>query len=137
MTIAEAQQALKDATNMVATLSELFNQPTPIKEQSEKVLIGKHVIVRARDASPFFGVLEDYEGRVVTLSNARRIYRYWSGGDEITLSGVALHGMDEKRTEPKMTSAVKTVVIQDACEILECSDVAAKKLEAYRVATQD
>ena len=91
-------------------------------------MIGKFVIVRCCDAGVHAGVLEMHEGRECVLSEARRLW-YWKPADGAAfLSGVAVHGLhpDSKLGEPIR------VHLTENCEIIECSDVAAKSIREAR-----
>ena len=81
-----------------------------------------HVIVRAKDAGVHYGRLVSYEGRVVVLEKAHRLWQ-WKALGGVALSGVALVGIEAK--ESKVDAQVARIIIQDACEILHCTDDAA------------
>ena len=98
-----------------------------------KKLIGQRVIVRARDAGVHYGTLVDYEGRTVELSDARRMWRWWSGGGETTLSGVARHGLAD-RSEVAIAGPVSSITILDACEIISMTPEAIASMDAQAVA---
>lgn len=55
--------------------------------------IGKYVIIRTYSAGNWAGYLEKKSGGEVILSQARRLFRWFSGGNSISLSGVATHGV--------------------------------------------
>lgn len=142
MTIAEARKALSEAQATVSELSKLFGAPAdPINsvqdEQSEALsLIGKKVIVRCRNAGVHFGELVSVNGQNVTLKNARRMWRWWSGGGEITLSGVARHGLAD-RSEVRIAGPVDCIILPEACEIISMSAKAATNVDNYRVTQAD
>lgn len=92
---------------------------------NETDLTGKSVVVRARDAGVHFGILSGYEGRTVTLTNSRRLWR-WHARSGVALSGVAQHGIFPDKS--KVDSAVPVIVVLDACEIIAASDIAAKTI---------
>lgn len=100
---------------------------------TQSALIGQRVIVRATEAGVFFGTLEHVDGRMVRLSDCRRLWQWFSGGGEISLSGVARHGL---LTHPdvRITGPVETHEILDACEILSMTPAAIQSLETYEVA---
>ena len=61
------------------------------------------------------------------------MWRWWSGGGEHTLSGVARHGLAD-RNEVKIAGPIASISILDACEIISMSDIAIASLEAAKVA---
>lgn len=136
LTIAQAKDRLAQAKADIQELSALFNQP--VEEASPapatQYPIGQKVIIRARDAGVHFGTLESVEGRTVRLTNSRRMWRWWSAGGEITLSGVARHGLAD-RDEVRIAGPVADISILDACEIITMSDAAIASLESAEVAS--
>ena len=90
---------------------------------AETNLVGKPVVVRARDAGVHFGTLVSFEGRTVTLTDSRRLWR-WYAKKGVALSGVARHGVFPERS--KIDELVPSIVILDACEIIAASEAAAK-----------
>lgn len=80
--------------------------------------IGKsYVIIRATEAGVFAGFLERKEGNEVTLSQARRIWR-WEGA--ASLSQMAIDGVSKPK-ECKFPEAVPEQVILNVIEIIPCS----------------
>lgn len=77
-------------------------------------LIGKYVIIRARDAGVHAGTLAAHQGREVRLTDSRRLW-YWKCKEGHTLSGVALYGLADGS---KIAGAVEDITILDACEII-------------------
>ena len=94
-------------------------EPTKIKGDL------RPVIVRARDAGVHYGLLESYSGRTVILRESRRLWS-WTAKAGIALSGVAVHGIDASKS--KIDSLVAEIAILDACEIIDCSTIAAKTI---------
>jgi len=92
--------------------------------------LGKPCIVRARDASPHFGVVTGIEGRTVTMTQARRLWQ-WRVKDRkgISLSELALVGISDDWSRVSMPTEA---VIQDACEVILCSEIAAETLRAIK-----
>lgn len=136
LTIGEARAELEKAKQTVAELSALYGQSVEPAATEAPVMdypIGQKVIIRARDAGVHFGTLQSVDGRSVVLTNSRRMWRWWSGGGEHTLSGVARHGLAD-RNEVKIAGPIASISILDACEIISMSDVAIASLEAAKVA---
>lgn len=94
--------------------------------------IGRYCVVRARDASPHAGIVEDIDGRTVKMREARRLWR-WRVLDKkgISLSEVAEYGIDAK--EWSRVGVPTAVLIQDACEVIVCSASAEKTLRDIAV----
>lgn len=114
------QELLIKLIEMLLSSDEKACNTDQVKEAWNHPLKGKHVIVRACDAGVHFGVLEHFEGRVVTLKNTRRMYRWWSK-TQMTLSAVAEFGLNETKTELRIQNELSMIIIQDACEIIPCT----------------
>ena len=84
----------------------------------------KPVIVRATAAGVHFGYLKCNEGNKVTLTKARRIWR-WHGA--WTLSEVATAGLDQSRS--RVAATVSEITILDACEIIACTPEAVASID--------
>ena len=83
------------------------------------------VIVRARDAGVHYGKLDAYEGRTVWLKESRRLYK-WTAKAGIALSSVAQHGIIASKSQ--IDTLVPSIIILDACEIIDATDDAAKTI---------
>jgi len=80
--------------------------------------IGKKVLIRSRDAGVHFGTLiEDRDSHVV-LSNARRMDRFYIGGGEDSLSGVARQGILKDDANSRISGVVPIQKIVNHCEII-------------------
>lgn len=91
----------------------------------ENGMIGKYVIVRCRDAGVHAGVLESHEGREAVLTESRRLW-YWKPARKLKfLSGVAIAGLSDVS---KVGATLPRLHLTETCEIIECSDEAAKSL---------
>lgn len=111
---------IREIQQMTCALDKVEKAP----ESTGKQLIGEKVIIRCRDAGVHFGELVNYEGREVTLKNSRRMW-YWKASKGHTLSGCAIHGVT---SDCKIAGEVKTIVLPEACEIISCTDEAAKSI---------
>ncbi len=92
-------------------------------------IIGRRVIVRCRDAGVHFGTLVDYKGREVNLSNSRRMW-YWKCKEGHTLSGCAAKGI---HSDSKISAALESVFLLEACEILLCSEEGAESISGAAI----
>jgi hypothetical protein len=92
----------------------------------------RYVIVRARDAGVHFGKLVDYEGRTVRIKDARRIWR-WKAAKGISLSECAEFGIEHINS--KISCVVTSIIILDAAEIIDCSEMGSASITAAPVYT--
>ncbi len=88
-------------------------------------MIGKYVIIRTYSAGNWCGVLSEKSGNEVIITGARRMYQ-WKAKESITLSAIALHGIDESNS--KIVQAVPSVWLE-AIEIIPCSVIAEDQLK--------
>jgi hypothetical protein len=88
----------------------------------------RYVIVRSAQAGVFAGVLVSCKGPSVTLKNARRIW-YWDGA--ASLSQLAMEGTNSPEN-CKFPAPVGLVEIFEACEMIDCTDVARASIEVVK-----
>lgn len=86
----------------------------------------KYVIVRTYSAGVFAGELVLREGTEVTLKDARRLW-YWSGA--ASLSQLAMEGTKEPEN-CKFPCKVDSILLLEAIEILDVTDIARSSIEA-------
>ena len=86
----------------------------------------KYVIVRTYSAGVFAGFLESREGKEVTLTKVRRLW-YWSGA--ASLSQLAEMGTCNPK-DCKFPDPVSRIVLTEAIEILDVTEVAQASIEA-------
>ena len=112
-------------------IAAMFGNSTPSAATASTKVAGdlRPVIVRARDAGVHYGKLVSYEGRTVELIDSRRLWQ-WTAKEGLALSGVAIHGINASKS--KIDTLVANITILDACEIITCSEVAAKSIEAAK-----
>ena len=92
------------------------------KKQSEL----PYVIVRTYSAGVHAGYLKSRNGKEVELFNSRRIW-YWAGA--MTLSQLAMDGT-KKPENCKFPMAVDSIILTEAIEIIPCTNIARKSIEA-------
>lgn len=112
--------------NTEITGGQRGNKTEAVNKQECINFIGKKVIIRSRDAGVHFGTLiEDGENHVV-LENSRRLDRFYIGGNEDSLSGVARHGILKNHKDSRISGVVSVQKIVNHCEIIiiENSDAA-------------
>jgi hypothetical protein len=91
--------------------------------------IGKYVIVRCREAGVHAGILTSRDARQCELSQSRRLWRWRVAGNKgVTLSDVAVHGLDQKDT--KLSAAVD-ILLTENCEIIACTKEAAENIAQF------
>lgn len=88
-------------------------------------MIGEKVIIRTHSAGVWFGTLSEKAGNEVILTDARRMW-LWKAKQSISLSAVAVHGIDEGAS--KIVEPVASVWLE-AIEIIPCSESAIESLE--------
>ncbi len=93
-------------------------------------LIGRKCIIRCYASGVHFGTVAAHDGRQVTLSNARRLWRWHTGGKDkgVSLSAVAVTGIDASRS--KVEPVVAEMMLLDALEIIPATDAAIASIEA-------
>ena len=92
-------------------------------------LIGKFVIVRTYSAGVHAGVLKSIDGKLVQLTDARRIW-YWDGA--ATLSQLAIDGTKKPKT-CKFPAPVGEIVLTEAIEIIPCTEKAEVSIKGVPV----
>lgn len=110
MTIGEAKK-------LAAMFSDQSETPSP--------MIGKFVIVRCRDAGVHAGILESRSGRSCVLNESRRLWYWKPANGACFLSGVATEGL---HSDSKVGAPIR-VELTENCEIIECTDKAAKSIK--------
>ena len=93
-------------------------------------MIGQKCIIRCYASGVHYGTVEAQDGRQVTLTNARRLWRWHTGGKDkgVSLSAVSVTGIDASRSQ--VEPAVARMMLLDALEIIPTTDVAAASIEA-------
>jgi hypothetical protein len=87
----------------------------------------RYVIVRCRDAGVHAGEFVSRKGREVKLTNARRLWRWWS---RFSLTELAKEGpLVSKLSENRYSTPSGTIELLDACEVIDCTDSAAKAIK--------
>lgn len=92
-------------------------------------MIGKKVIIRADKAGVFFGTLKEKNGSEVTLTDCRRIWRWYGAA---SISQLATEGTKQPN-DCMFTVMVPIITILGVIEIIPCSDEAVKSIENVEV----
>lgn len=92
--------------------------------------IGKKCIIRCYASGVHFGTLAAQDGRQVELTDARRLWRWHTGGKDkgVSLSAVAITGIDAKRST--VEPVVASITLLDALEIIPATEAATASIEA-------
>ena len=110
-------------------LAAMFASTQPASTSIDCKMIGKHVIVRCRDAGVHAGFLESYNGRECVLTESRRMW-YWKPADgQKFLSGLAVAGAHE---DSKIGVALPRIFLTENCEIIECSSKAESSIRGAK-----
>lgn len=89
--------------------------------------IGKRCIVRTYASGVFCGEITAQDGRMVEIKDARRLWS-WKAADGISLSAVAVVGVDQRAC--RFPVAVPAVTVLDALEIIPASASALESIDA-------
>ena len=122
---------------MKVTLKEIAEllamKTTAAASRLDSFAIGNEVIIRTNSAGVWFGRLKQKAGDEVILTEARRMWRWWAK-ESISLSGVALHGINQEKS--RIAGAVDSVWLQ-AIEIIPISGKAAELIRTAPETEQD
>ncbi len=95
-----------------------------MKTETLNSMVGEKAIIRTYSAGVWFGkIIEKFEKEVI-VENARRLW-YWKANASISLSAVAVYGLD---SSSKIAPAVDKVWLE-AIEIIPVSAKIAKDIE--------
>lgn len=116
----------------IKELMNLFGSPrTPQHGLSD--MVGEKCIVRTYSAGVWFGTIDKKAGNEVIVTDARRLWR-WHTTDSISLSAVALTGINESKS--RVAEAVDSIWLE-AIEIIPCSHSAIKSIEGAKNAKSE
>ena len=90
-------------------------------------LIGEKVIIRSADSGVHHGTLIEADGATVRLENSRRLWRWKIAGQGVSLSEVAILGIDH--AESTVTMTLPDIVVMGVCEIIPTHGVASATIE--------
>ena len=122
---------MKVTLKEIAELLAMTN--TAAKSGLDGFAIGQEVIIRTYSAGVWFGRLKEKSGKEVILTEARRMWRWWAK-ESISLSGVALHGINQENS--RIAGAVESVWLE-AIEIIPVSGTAAESIRTAQETEQD
>lgn len=94
-------------------------------------MIGEKVIVRTSDAGVHFGTLAARTGAEAVLTDSRRLW-FWRTADKgISLSDVAIGGIDQKAS--KVCAALPRHLVIGVIEVIPATAAAAASIETADV----
>lgn len=96
-----------------------------------KDIIGQKVLIRSNDSGVHHGTLVAVDGVSVRLTNSRRLWEWNTGGAGISLSEIAICGIDHNGS--KITMALPDIVISGVCEIIPTHGMADATIEGAAV----
>ena len=82
----------------------------------EQQFIGQHVIVRSTTSGVHHGILHAVDGDTVHLKDSRRLWRWKIAGQGVSLSEVAILGVDHAGST--ITMPLPDIIVYGACEIV-------------------
>lgn len=92
-----------------------------------KQFIGQRVIVRSSDSGVHHGTLHAVEGDTVHIKNSRRLWRWKIAGQGVSLSEVAILGVDHD--ESVIAMELPDLVVMGVCEIIPTHGVASATID--------
>lgn len=125
------EQAIKIGDMEIANLTEekeaelLATLQKRIEER--KTSDSEFVIVRAKEAGVFFGIPKSISNGMVILDKCRRLW-YWNGA--ASCSQLAKDGTD--KTDCKFSVRTDSHLVMGVIEVIPCSGIAAKKINAAK-----
>lgn len=105
---------------LVSMLIDSSNSCGARQESENHQDIGKYVIIRSGQSGVHFGILKSKNGDEVVLENSRRCWLWWAKNG-ISLSALAVHGLDLSKDEIRITEALDHITVIGVCEIIPAS----------------
>jgi len=94
--------------------------------------IGEKVIVRSVDSGVHYGTLCSIDGSTAHLQNSRRLWLWHTGGKGISLSEIAIFGINHEKS--KITETLPDLYVLGICEIIPTHGMAQATIEGAAVA---
>lgn len=109
-------------------LRELLAACAPQQSITTSPMLGKFCVVRTYSAGVHVGTVTAIHGTEVTLSDARRVWR-WGGSN--TLNELSIRGADLTKST-RISEPVESIALTQAIEVIPCTSEARKNLEQSR-----
>jgi small nuclear ribonucleoprotein (snRNP)-like protein len=103
------------------------NKTSTLETKMVQEFIGKSVIIRSDQSGVHHGTLHAVDGATVHLKDARRLWVWKIAGQGVSLSEVAILGVDHSGS--KITMMVPDIVVLGVCEILPTHGVASATID--------
>lgn len=112
-------------------IAEIFNGIGKSQEATFTPHIGKRCIIRTYASGVFCGKVVAQSGRMVEIENCRRLWS-WKAAEGISLSAVAVHGVEPDKC--KFPVATESQTVLDALEIIPATEKSIKTIDACKEA---
>lgn len=110
-------------------IAALFGQQSAaVQQPTLSEMVGKKCIVRTYSAGVWYGEIEQKASNEVIVKNARRLWQ-WKAAESISLSAVAVHGVDADGC--RFAPAVASVWLE-AIELIPCTVPAVASIEGVK-----
>lgn len=110
-------------------IATLFGQqPAAAQQSGLPAMVGKKCIIRTHSAGAWYGEIGQKAGNEVIVKNARRLWQ-WKAAESISLSAVAVHGVDSDGC--RFAPAVASVWLE-AIELIPCTAKAVGSIEGVK-----
>ena len=96
--------------------------------------INSPVIIRSSNSGVHYGYLAEVQdsGKTVHLTNSRRLWEWKVAGNGISLSEVAITGVDHAGS--RISATLPDIIVLDVCEIIPAHGMATATIEGAPVA---
>lgn len=94
--------------------------------------VGKKVIIRSVESGVHHGTLVSVDNDTVELADSRRLWRWKIAGQGVSLSEVAILGVDH--AESKITMTLPQIFVMGVCEIIPTHGVASATIDGAPIA---
>lgn len=110
-------------------IAAIFGQQQPGAQSTGlPAMVGKKCIIRTYSAGAWYGEIGQKAGNEVIVKNARRLWQ-WKAAESISLSAVAVHGVDSDGC--RFAPAVALVWLE-AIELIPCTAKAVGSIEGVK-----
>lgn len=120
---------LSAASSLVASLNRVLGSVEPgetLRPKTDSVsqfCVGKYCIIRGRLSGVHAGIVQAIDSDSVVLKDSRRIWKYRTAGSGMTLSDVALEGLDDAGSKVSPVVPDLMIPIADVGEVIPVSTV--------------
>ena len=121
-----SEPTMSEPTTLSINNVEYVRKDSVVSDQN----LSNYSIVRCRNAGVHAGYVESRKNGVIVLRNSRRLWRWWS---KFTLSGLAIDGPLESKINKQQYACVLPILElteSDVCEVIPCTEKAAKLIQA-------